>query len=139
MKEVIQHLGIVESLADEHVVVRVLQASACGSCAAAQLCRSSESKEKLIDVFGSYPELVIGQQVMIEGQISQGLKATLLAYFIPLVILVFMLFLFMYLTGNDALSALISLLSVSLYYIGLYLMRGRLSGKFSFKIINLKN
>jgi len=139
MKEVIQHLGIVESLTGEHVVVRVLQASACGSCAAAELCRSSESKEKLIDVYGSYPELEVGQQVMIEGQISQGLKATLFAYFIPLVILVFILFLFMFLTGNDALSALLSLLSVSLYYMGLYLMRSHLSGKFSFKIINLKN
>ena len=139
MKEVIQHLGIVESVCSGHVVVRVMQASACGSCAAAELCRSSESKEKLIDVYGSYPELQVGQRVMVEGATSQGLKAVTLAYIIPLVLMILTLFLFMYLTSNDALAALVSLLAVAIYYFVLHLMKCKLSGKFSFKITNLKN
>ena len=139
MKGVIQHLGTVESVSAGHVVVRVLQSSACGSCAAAELCRSSESKEKLIDVFGSYPTLQVGQQVMVEGKVRQGLKAAMYAYFIPLVLMAATLFAAMYLTGNDAVSALISLLVIALYFIGLYLMRKRLSEKFSFKISNFKN
>lgn len=139
MKGVIQHLGTVESVSEEHVVVRVLQSSACGSCAAAGLCRSNESKEKLIDVYGSYPELQVGQQVMVEGKVRQGLKAVVYAYFIPLVLMAITLFVVMYLTGNDSLSAFVSLFSVALYYIGLYLMRNRLSEKFSFKITNFKN
>lgn len=139
MKGVIQHLGTVESVSEGHVVVRVLQSSACGSCAAADLCRSSESKEKLIDVYGSYPELQVGQRVEVEGTTRQGLKAVTLAYVIPLVLMALTLFTAMYLTGNDALSALVALITVALYYIGLWLMRNRLSEKFSFKITNLKN
>ena len=76
---------------------------------------------------------------MVKGKVRQGLKAAMYAYFIPLVLMAAILFVAMYLTGNDAVSALLSLLVVALYFIGLYLMRKRLSEKFSFKITIQKN
>ena len=53
-KKTIKHEGIIEKIGANHCTVRILQASACSSCSARQLCRSSESKEKLIDVKGNY-------------------------------------------------------------------------------------
>ena len=48
-KKTIKHEGIVENIGADHCTVRILQASACSSCSARQLCRSSENKEKVID------------------------------------------------------------------------------------------
>ena len=41
--ETITHSGIVESVGKSHCTVRILQASACSSCSARQLCRSSDA------------------------------------------------------------------------------------------------
>ena len=52
MSDLIKHQGIVEKVDGMHVKVRIVQTSACSSCSAKGLCNASESKEKLIDVYG---------------------------------------------------------------------------------------
>ncbi len=90
--ETIRHEGIVESIGADNVSVRILQASACSSCSARGLCRSSESKEKLIDVRGHYPTLKVGDSVTLQGSVRQGLRASVLAYVIPLILMTIALF-----------------------------------------------
>lgn len=131
--ETIQHLGIVESNADGIVRVRILQASACSSCSARQLCRSSESKEKVIEVAGSYPTLSPGDQVMLSGSVRQGLRATVLAYVIPLVLMMLALFVGVRQAG-EAVGALAALLVMAVYFGCLYLLRDRLNRRFTFEI-----
>ena len=85
--ETIRHEGIVESIGAKSCLVRILQASACSSCSARQLCRSSESKEKVIEVKGHYPTLQVGDNVTLIGSVRQRLRASVLAYVIPLIIM----------------------------------------------------
>ena len=51
MADIIKHRGIVEKVEGSHVVVRIVQTSACAACSAKGLCNASESKEKQIDVY----------------------------------------------------------------------------------------
>ena len=86
-KKTIKHEGIVENIGADHCTVRILQASACSSCSARQLCRSSESKEKVIEVKGNYSTLNVGDTVTLVGSVRQGLRASLLAYVVPLILM----------------------------------------------------
>ena len=133
--ETIKHDGIVESIDAGKVTVRILQASACSSCSARQLCRSSESKEKLIEVRGDYPTLHVGDSVTLQGSVRQGLRASLLAYIVPLILMVVALFYGTHLNGEAA-GALAALLVLAIYYGGLYLLRNKLGKQFEFSITN---
>jgi sigma-E factor negative regulatory protein RseC len=133
--ETIRHEGIIESLGAEGCTVRILQASACSSCSARQLCRSSESKEKLVEVRGHYPTLHVGDRVMLVGSVRQGLQASVLAYVVPLVIMLAVLFLVTHHYG-EKLGALAALLALALYYGVLFLLKDKLAGQFSFRIEN---
>lgn len=133
--ETIKHDGIVESIGTGKVTVRILQASACSSCSARQLCRSSESKEKLIEVRGNYPTLHVGDSVTLQGSVRQGLRASLLAYIVPLILMVAALFYGTHLNGEAA-GALAALLVLAIYYGVLYLLRDKIGKRFEFSITN---
>ncbi|MBQ5937558.1 MAG: SoxR reducing system RseC family protein [Bacteroidaceae bacterium] len=131
--ETIRHEGIVESIGAKSCLVRILQASACSSCSARQLCRSSESKEKVIEVKGHYPTLQVGDNVTLIGSVRQGLRASVLAYVIPLIIMLVALYVGTRL-GGDGIGALAALLFLAIYYGILFLFRDKLDKQFSFKI-----
>ena len=131
--ESIRHEGIVESIGADSVSVRILQASACSSCSARGLCRSSESKEKLVEARGHYPTLKVGDGVVLQGSVRQGLRASMLAYVVPLVLMTVTLFVGTHL-GGEAVGALAALMVLVLYYGALYLLREKLGRKFEFRI-----
>ena len=132
-KKIIKHEGIVEKIGANHCTVRILQASACSSCSARQLCRSSESKEKLIDVKGNYTTLNVGDTVTLVGSVRQGLRASLLAYVVPLILMLTSLFAGAHL-GGEAIGALSALVVLAAYYALLYLLRNKIGKHFYFKI-----
>lgn len=135
MADIIKHRGRVENVNGSHVVVRIIQTSACSACSAKGMCNASESKEKLIDVYEMNPSYQIGEEVVLCGSTSMGMRAVLLAFGIPVFILLVALFVTMRITDGDALfSAIVSLLAVIPYYLVIYLMRNKLSKTFSFVI-----
>ena len=135
MADIIKHRGIVEKVDGSHIVVRIVQTSACSACSAKGLCNASESKEKQIDVYEANPSYRIGEEVMVCGTTSMGMRAVLLAFGVPLLILVLALGVSMKLTGEDALlSSGIALLSVVPYYIAIYFCKDKLNRTFSFTI-----
>ncbi|MBR5541744.1 MAG: SoxR reducing system RseC family protein [Bacteroides sp.] len=135
MADIIKHRGIVEKVDGSHIVVRIVQTSACSACSAKGLCNASESKEKQIDVYEANPSYQIGEEVMVCGTTSMGMRAVLLAFGVPLLILVLALGVSMKLTGEDALlSSGIALLSVVPYYIAIYFCKDKLNRTFSFTI-----
>ena len=135
MADIIKHRGIVEKVDGSHIVVRIVQTSACSSCSAKGLCNASESKEKQIDVYEANPSYRIGEEVMVCGTTSMGMRAVLLAFGVPLLILVLALGVSMKLTGEDALlSSGIALVSVVPYYIGIYFCKDKQNRTVSFTI-----
>lgn len=138
MTQIITHRGTVKSIEGKHVRVRILQASACATCEAKKLCSSSESKEKWIDVVTpDAAEYKIDEEVMLVGTWRSSFWAVVLAYVIPLLVLLTVLFLSIHFTHSEPLSALMALLSVMVYYFVLFLLKFKLSRKFLFSIKHL--
>ena len=131
--ETISHEGIVVHIGAESCRVRILQASACSSCSARQLCRSSESREKVIEVKGHYPTLQVGDTVTLSGSVRQGLRASVLAYIVPLIFMLIALFVGTRL-GGEGTGALAAMLVLCLYYGVLYLLRDKLGQQFAFSL-----
>ena len=135
MADIIKHRGIVEKIEGSHVVVRIVHTSACSACSAKGLCNASESKEKQIDVYEVNPSYRIGEEVMLCGSTSMGMRAVLLAFGIPVLLLLAALFITMRVTDGDALlSSIVALLAVIPYYLVIYLMKDKLNKTFSFVI-----
>ena len=135
MADIIKHRGIVEKVEGAHVVVRIVQTSACAACSAKGLCNASESKEKQIDVYEVNASYRIGEEVVLIGTTSMGMRAVALAFGVPLLLLIFALFVTMRVTDGDALvSSLVALLAVVPYYLVIYFMKDKLNKTFSFAI-----
>ena len=135
MADIIKHRGIVEKIDGSHIVVRIVQTSACSACNAKGLCNASESKEKQIDVYEVNPAYRIGEEVILCGTTSMGMKAVFLAFGIPVFLLLAALFVTMRVTDGDALlSAIVALVAVVPYYAVLYLMKDKMNKTFSFVI-----
>ena len=135
MNDVIKHKGIVERVEGSHLVVRIVQTSACAACSAKGLCNASESKEKLIDVYEVKDTYQVGEEVVLCGTTSMGMRAVLLAFGIPVLLLLMVLFIAMKVTDGDSfLAALAALIAIVPYYGLVYLFRDRLNKNFSFTI-----
>ncbi|WP_455970765.1 SoxR reducing system RseC family protein [Bacteroides congonensis] len=136
----IKHLGIVESIQGSHLSVRIVQTSACAACSAKGHCSSADSKDKIIDIMDTAAaSYQVGERVMVVGETSMGMMAVVLAFIIPFVLLIFSLFLFMSLIGNELYAALLSLAVLVPYYFILWLNKTRLKQKFSFTIKPINN
>ena len=135
MADLIKHRGIVEKVDGSHVTVRIVQTSACSACSAKGLCNASESKEKLIDVYEVQSACRKGEEVVVCGTTSMGMRAVLLAFGVPVLLLLLALFVTMRVTdGNALLSAMVSLGVIVPYYSIIYICRGKLEKRFSFTI-----
>ena len=136
MTNKIKHLGIVESINGLHVKVRIVQVSACSTCSIKGHCNASDMKEKMIDAYNVQGiPFEIGERVMVCGTTSMGMKAVLLAFAVPFLILMLSLFIVMSVThGDEMLSAIISLGTLVPYYLIIYRLRGRMGNTFLFTI-----
>ncbi len=139
MTSIIEHKGTVESINGSQIKVRILQTSACVSCAAKGFCSSADSKEKIIEVYDTTNLYKPGDPVMIYGTASMGMKAVTIAFIIPFIILLVTLFVAMsFSDGDELLSAFLSLLILIPYYIVLYYMRNKIKKNFSFTLKPIK-
>ncbi len=131
----ISHSGIIESIAEGCVKVRILQTSACTACKIAGHCNASESKEKIVEVFtdhtGGYS---LGQEVVVCASRDVANKALLLGFGVPFLVLVGVLVLVLRVTGDEGVAALSGLLALVPYYFVLYLFRSRIREQLSFYI-----
>lgn len=135
MSNRIKHSGVVDKIEDECVKVRIVQSSACSSCNAARLCNAAEKKEKIVDVYNVRPsDYHVGDTVMVVASSRVGMNAVLLAFGIPFILLITVVFLVSRLTDEEPLMALAGICSLIPYYIILYLNRHRMQEKFSFTI-----
>ena len=136
----ISHPGIVESIADGCVKVRILQVSACASCKVAGHCNASESKEKIVDVLEADTScLRVGDSVVVCASRSVANRALVLGFGMPFLLLIGVLVAVLYLTDNEALAALAALGSLLPYYFLLWLRRDSIREQISFHLEKSNN
>ena len=136
MSTKISHSGIVESISEGCVQVRILQASACAACKVAGHCHASESKEKIVDVLNvrDASRLKVGDSVIVSASRDVANSALLLGFGVPFLILVSVLFIMLKVVSDEGLAAITAILALMPYYGMLYLMRDRIQQKIAFSI-----
>lgn len=133
--ETISHEGIVAKITDDELEIKILAQSACAACHAKSACGMGEQAEKILTVpRPKGKNFTLNQKVNVRMAIGQGNKAAVLAYLIPIVLLLAVLFVCLGLGINEGLSALISIVALVPYYIILYLKRDKLKRQFLYII-----
>ena len=133
--ETISHEGIVTKITDDELEIKILAQSACAACHAKSACGMGEQAEKTLTVpRPKDKDFTLNQKVNVKMAIGQGNKAAVLAYLIPIVLLLAVLFVCLGLGLNEGFSALISIVALVPYYIVLYLRRDQLKKKFEYSI-----
>ena len=134
-EETISHEGIVMKITDDELEIKILAQSACAACHAKSACGMGEQAEKTLTVpRPKDKDFSLLQKVNVKMAIGQGNKAAVLAYLIPILLLLAVLFVCLGLGLNDGLSALLSIVALIPYYIILYLRRDKLKKQFSYII-----
>jgi len=95
----------------------------------------SELKRKTVQVpTPVYPEYQVGEEVDVLLKASMGHKAVWLAYVLPLVVLVAALMISLHAGASELMAGLVCIVAVALYYLLIWLMRGKLSEGYIFAI-----
>lgn len=136
MSTKINHVGIVDSISDGCVKVRILQTSACAACKVASHCNASESKEKIVDVMDvkDVSGLKIGDSVVVSASSGVVGHALLLAFGVPFLILMSVLVIALQVLPDEGLAALTAIGALAPYYALLWLMRDSIRQKLSFEL-----
>lgn len=135
MQNTIEHQGIIISIDGKVAHVKIEQTSACASCHVKSVCGASEKSEKIVDANLMDASLKIGDQVTVIGQKSLGIQAILLAYVLPFIVIVSMLFIVNIFTTNELVIGTCALASLIPYFAILRLMRNKIQAKFQFYAI----
>ena len=135
MQNTIEHQGVIISIDGKIAHVKIEQTSACASCHVKSVCGASEKSEKIIDANLMDTSLKIGDQVTVIGQKSLGIQAVLLAYVLPFVLIIAILFFANIFTTNELVIGTCALTSLIPYFIVLRLMRNKIQAKFQFYAI----
>ena len=134
--ESISHEGIVTRITDDELEIKILAQSACAACHAKSACGMGEQAEKILTVPKPKDrDFSLNQKVNVKMAIEQGNKAAVLAYLIPIILLLAVLFVCLGLGLSEGLSALLGIVALIPYYIILYLLRDKLKKKFEYLII----
>jgi sigma-E factor negative regulatory protein RseC len=130
----IEHQGIVKNISGNKIIVSILTQSACSACHAKGMCNLSEIKEKEIEVFDKSGNFKEGDNVSVFFNQKLGTRAVILGYILPFILMILSLLIINYITGNEDLSGLIAILSLTIYYVILYFTRNKLAKTFKFSI-----
>lgn len=131
----ISHTGIIESVENGHVRVKIIQTSACSTCQAKAMCVSAEAKEKYIDVWNAIGTYTVGEEVKVCGSMSMGKNAVVLAFAVPLVLMVVWLVVALTVLMLHELAAIGGVIIIlAIYYMLLAEFKEKLSHSFAFWI-----
>ena len=131
----IRHAGRVVGVSGSQIKVQILTQTACSGCQAKAVCGASDGKTRIIPV--RRPDdgsIAVGDEVNVIIRQGQGFKAVLIAYLIPLFILLVLLLTLPMFFENELVTGLGTLGFVALYYLVLAQFRDKLNSGFIFTV-----
>jgi len=130
----IEQEGYVESTEKGVVNVRILQLSACSTCHSKESCTFFGTEKKVITIHDNSGQYAKGDRVSVSVSKATGIKAVMLGYLIPFLLLIPGLIIFTFIGLSELYVGLLAILIIFPYYFILYLFRKRISNKFSFSL-----
>ena len=110
--------GIVRAVNGDDISVEIIVSSACSGCHAKSICIPSDRRQEIITVKNTRQEVYqVGETVDLLLETSAGNKAVILAYVLPLIVLLVLLFVCYALTHKELLSVGVGITGVVVYYL----------------------
>lgn len=132
-KQTIEHSGIVQSVNERSIDVRIVSHPACAGCAASKICDVSEAQEKIITTIRNI-DVKAGEEVDVIMSQTQGFRALFLGYILPFLIIMLLLITLTSLGVAELIAGIIAIGSLLPYYLVIYLLRDKIDKSFSFSI-----
>jgi sigma-E factor negative regulatory protein RseC len=129
----IEHIGVVSYITSNSIFVKLNVKSACAGCHAKNAC-GADSTTKIVEITSNDPSYQIGEEVNVKLRESLGMKALLLGYISPFLVLVIALILFINIGLTEGLSAILAVTLLVPYYTTLYFFKDKIKKKFDFQI-----
>ena len=135
MSSALQHRGVVTSVNADAVTVSVMVESACAGCHAKGICGESGAERIIRVVTPDASAYSVDDRVVVAlKRQSMAMSSVAWGYIVPLVVLLVALFGSVALGFSDGVAAIASIVSVAIYYAGLYLTRKIFERKIEFTI-----
>ncbi|MBQ8864121.1 MAG: SoxR reducing system RseC family protein [Rikenellaceae bacterium] len=135
--EQIQHKAVVVAVEGNIVEVEMTVNDACEGCRAKEVCGAG-GEQRIVAIHDTYARSYTpGEEVMISLDEIMGVKAVVYAYIVPFFIMIAVMFGTKAFDASDWVSGGGALGAAALYYVGLWLMRGKLEKEIVFKINKL--
>lgn len=131
----IEHKGIIKQIEQDQIVVQIVSQAICVSCQINGHCSVADTKEKNIVVYSDKSNnYKIGDSVDVVISQNLGLKAVMIAYFVPFLVLLISLVIFLQVLKDELLSGLLALGMLVPYYFLIWFFRNNIKKEFKFKI-----
>lgn len=130
----VDHLGRVQEINSDNIVVSIMSQSACAACHAKGACGLSDIEEKLVNVYKPNHNLKVGESVKVILKQSMGFQALFLGYVMPFLAMLIVLIVLTSMNISEVQAGLASLAILVPYYFVLYLFKERITNHFTFEI-----
>ena len=137
MKGDISHKGKVIYASDGVVKVEIISMSACSGCHAASVCGAADAKRKEVEV-QSYQAFSPGEEVDVFLKRSMGMRAVVLAYAVPLFVVLAVTLALCYAGVHELVAGLSGIAAIALWYFCVYLLRDKIASGYAFTIEKTK-
>ena len=134
----IEHEGRIVEMDADSISVEIVSKSACAACHAKGVCGAAEEQVRTVVVpqtlATAASDLKVGDSVKLLLASKLGMKATIIAYGVPLLVLLSALMIFSALKLEQLYVGLLSLAAVAVYYVIIAIFRENLDKEFYFTI-----
>ena len=130
----IEHKAVVVAVERNIVEVEMTVNEACHECRAKDLCGATSGEKRVVAIHDTFAKTYTpGEEVIVTLDEIMGVKAVIYAYIIPFFIMIAVLFGTKAFEASDLVSGGGALGAAALYYVGLWLMRGKIEKDIVFK------
>ena len=130
-ENLIEHEGIIQHISGDTVRVLIVQSAACAGCHAQGACMAADKTEKIIDAQATEP-VRVGDSVTVYAQQKLGIKAVVLAFVVPFLLIFITLALTGLFTDKETVTGTAALAVLIPYYVVLSLFKDKLKKEFVF-------
>ena len=116
------------------IEVEVCRPEACAACKAKSVCSEEGGQGKRMTLANDGQGYQLGEQITLVMRRSAGLKAVVIAYLVPVILVVAALLVFQTVQIKETVAAISTLVLLGLYFLVIRLLRGRLNRELTIEI-----
>lgn len=116
------------------IEVEVCRPEACAACKAKSVCSEGGGQGKRMTLANDGQGYQRGEQITLVMRRSAGLKAVVIAYLVPVILVVAALLVFQTVQIKETVAAISTLVLLGLYFLVIRLLRGRLNRELTIEI-----